>query len=165
MSLWLADAESNYDTLEAEPDYVDWSAPDRRTTGKSEQRERGSTASSRSPDRRATQSAGKTFNIDQDSKGSFLWRKPDQSFTCSIGTAKKNTKFGGMRSYITYPLTASHTNIQVRLASSGEQRNTDDAGLPRVPPLRVGSGQAQGEIRDGDGGASIARKTGKHPRT
>ena len=118
MSLWLADAEPSYDTLEAEPDYVDWSQPGRRTTGKSEQRERGSTASSRSPDRRATQSAGKTFNIDQDSNGSFLWRKPDQSFTCSIGTAKKNTKFGGMRSYITYPLTASHTNIQVRLASS-----------------------------------------------
>ena len=81
MSLWLADAEPSYDTLEAEPDYVDWSQPGRRTTGKSEQRERGSTASSRSPDRRATQSAGKTFNIDQDSNGSFLWRKPDQSFT------------------------------------------------------------------------------------
>ena len=34
-------------------------------------------------------------------------------YTCSLGPGKKITKFGGITSYVQYPLTPTFSNIQV----------------------------------------------------
>jgi len=51
--------------------------------------------------------------VNELNKEYFLWEQPTDSYTCKIGYPKKGSKFGGMKSYIQYPVTPSFSNIQV----------------------------------------------------
>ena len=43
----------------------------------------------------------------------FIWEQSSDAYTCKIGTPNKGSKFGGMKSFVTYPLTPSFSGIQV----------------------------------------------------
>ena len=43
----------------------------------------------------------------------FQWQFKEEAFTCSIGAPRKSSKFGGMKSFMAYPVTPSFSNIQV----------------------------------------------------
>lgn len=46
-------------------------------------------------------------------QGGYQWQGKFGPFTCTIGTPKKSSKFGGMKSFIAYQVTPSFSNIQV----------------------------------------------------
>jgi len=46
-------------------------------------------------------------------QGGFQWQGKFGPYTCVIGTPKKSSKFGGMKSFIAYQVTPSFSNIQV----------------------------------------------------
>merc|ERR1719474_2345816 len=43
----------------------------------------------------------------------FQWQFKEEAFTCSIGAPRKSSKFGGIKSFMAYPVTPSFSNIQV----------------------------------------------------
>ena len=51
--------------------------------------------------------------INEPSQGYFQWEVLNEPLSCTIGTPKKSTKFGGMKSFIAYQVTPSFSNIQV----------------------------------------------------
>jgi len=51
--------------------------------------------------------------INEPSKGYFFWENLEDPYSCSIGTPKKGSKFGGMKSFIAYQVTPSFSKIQV----------------------------------------------------
>ena len=51
--------------------------------------------------------------INEPSTGYFQWEVLNEHFSCIVGTPKKSTKFGGMKSFIAYQVTPSFSNIQV----------------------------------------------------
>ena len=51
--------------------------------------------------------------INEPSQGYFQWENLNEPYSCTIGTPKKSSKFGGMKSFIAYQVTPSLTNIQV----------------------------------------------------
>jgi len=51
--------------------------------------------------------------ITEPSDGYFQWQMLNEPYSCTIGTPKKGSKFGGMKSYIAYQVTPSFSNIQV----------------------------------------------------
>jgi len=51
--------------------------------------------------------------INEPSQGYFQWELLHEPYSCTIGTPKKGSKFGGMKSFIAYQVTPSFSNIQV----------------------------------------------------
>ena len=45
--------------------------------------------------------------------GNFQWQVSEEPITCKIGAPRKSSKFGGMKTFIAYPVTSSISNIQV----------------------------------------------------
>jgi len=51
--------------------------------------------------------------IGDDGSGYFHWTSSGPNYTCTVGAPKKGAKFGGLKAYMTYPVTPSFNNIQV----------------------------------------------------
>jgi len=51
--------------------------------------------------------------VAEDPQGGYQWQGKFGPYTCVIGTPKKSSKFGGMKSFIAYQVTPSFSNIQV----------------------------------------------------
>lgn len=51
--------------------------------------------------------------VSDGSDGYFRWQSQAAMYSCLVGTPKKGSKFGGLKSYITYQLTPSFSQIQV----------------------------------------------------
>ena len=51
--------------------------------------------------------------ISESAHGGFQWEICEEPFTCIIGSPKKSSKFGGMKTFMAYSLTPSFSNIQV----------------------------------------------------
>lgn len=58
------------------------------------------------------------------------WQENPYPFTCTIDDPTKQTKFKGMKSYMSYGLTPTHTNVQVN-------RRYSAPVCPLCPPLTV----------------------------
>lgn len=58
------------------------------------------------------------------------WQENPYPFTCTIDDPTKQTKFKGMKSYMSYGLTPTHTNVQVN-------RRYSAPVFPLCPPLTV----------------------------
>jgi len=57
--------------------------------------------------------AKEAVNVREDFQGVFNWEWKKDPFTVTIGSPKKGSKFGGMKSFIAYQVTPSFSNIQV----------------------------------------------------
>lgn len=68
------------------------------------------------------------------------WQEDPYPFMCTIDDPTKQTKFKGMKSYMSYGLTPTHTNVQVnrryRLSSSFSSSSFRSGGFPNwhLPP-------------------------------
>jgi len=51
--------------------------------------------------------------VTEASQGGYQWQGKFGPYTCTIGTAKKSSKLGGIKQFIAYQVTPSYSNIQV----------------------------------------------------
>jgi len=57
--------------------------------------------------------AKEAVNVKEEFQGVFTWEWKKDPYTVTIGSPKKGSKFGGMKSFIAYQVTPSFSNIQV----------------------------------------------------
>jgi len=69
----------------------------------------------------------------------FSWLNARDSYTCQISNSKKETKFGGLKSFIAYQLTPSFNNIQVSRRYKHfdwlHERLVEKYSMIPIPPL------------------------------
>jgi len=78
----------------------------------------------------------------ESSQGGYQWQGKFGPYTCTIGTAKKSSKLGGMKQFIAYQVTPSYSNIQVSRRYKHfdwlhQQLVKKFGGVIAIPPLPV----------------------------
>ena len=63
----------------------------------------------------------------------FIWENSQDPYTCKLGAPKKGSKFGGMKSFVTYPITPDFSNIQVISIDASVDVDDMKSLLPRCP--------------------------------
>ena len=51
--------------------------------------------------------------VNELNKEFFQWEQSGEAYTCKIGDPSKGAKFGGMKSYVLYPITPTFSNVKV----------------------------------------------------
>jgi len=57
--------------------------------------------------------AKEAIQINDSNKDFFIWENSQAPYTCKMGAPKKGSKFGGLKGFVTYPITPDFSNIQV----------------------------------------------------